>query len=217
MKKSIPSFLAGVATTLLIGALSVSALAITGHMTLEVDPINIQVNGEVFQPKDAAGNDVPVFVYQGTTYAPLRALAEAYGLEVGYDKEKNLAYVVDPDVANSKANAFGVSDIFPATDYSGWTDEEENGYREFKALWNIEEREVREREDGKEGYEKPFMLTCKDKTMTGERFLGNVSGDTKYITRLANDLWASDADRDSYNKIIVVFQGDNETFYYFHN
>lgn len=47
----------------------------------------------MFQPKDANGNPVSVFVYSGTTYAPLRALAEAYGLTVGYDSEKKLASV----------------------------------------------------------------------------------------------------------------------------
>ena len=41
--------------------------------------------GEVLQPTDASGNPMEVFTYNGTTYAPLRALAEAYGLEVGYD------------------------------------------------------------------------------------------------------------------------------------
>ena len=52
------------------------------------------VNGEVFQPKDAQGRDALVFTYNGTTYAPVRALAEAYGLTVGYDSAKNMATVV---------------------------------------------------------------------------------------------------------------------------
>ena len=37
-----------------------------------------------------------VFTYNGTTYAPLRALAEAYGLEVGYDSQQNIATVNRP-------------------------------------------------------------------------------------------------------------------------
>ncbi len=76
-------YFSGLLTGILAIGLAVSALAISGRMTIEVDPINIQVNGETFQPTDASGNTVPVFAYQGTTYAPLRALAEAYGLEVG--------------------------------------------------------------------------------------------------------------------------------------
>ena len=79
-----------------------TAKALTTRTNLSVSPINIEVNGEVFQPKDVNGNPVEVFVYNGTTYAPLRALAEAYGLTVGYDKEKRLAtidYVKNTDTS----------------------------------------------------------------------------------------------------------------------
>lgn len=98
MKKRIPSFISGMLTTALIVALSVSALAATGTIKLEVNPISVLVNGEEFHPKDAKGNDAMVFSYNGTTYAPLRALAETYGLEVGYDSEKNLATVSTPNM-----------------------------------------------------------------------------------------------------------------------
>lgn len=125
MKKTIPAFLAGVLTTVLVSAVAVSALAISGHMTIEVDPINVQVNGSTFQPKDVNGNDVPVFVYNGTTYAPLRALAEAYGLEVGYDKETNMATVGAPGGASTASQ----TEIKPEFNYS---------YEEFLGLWNTE-------------------------------------------------------------------------------
>lgn len=92
-KKRIASFLAGMVTMALIISTVMSALAISGRMSIEVDPINIQVNGATFQPKDATGADVPVFAYNGTTYAPLRALAEAYGLDVWYDSASNVAAV----------------------------------------------------------------------------------------------------------------------------
>ena len=69
-------------------------LAAGGLITISVDPsIQILVDGKEFQPKDAKGKDVMTFVYNGTTYAPLRALAEAFGLEVGYNAEKNMATV----------------------------------------------------------------------------------------------------------------------------
>lgn len=80
-----------------------TAQALAKRTALSVSPINIEVNGTVFQPKDANGNTVSVFVYNGTTYAPLRALAEAYGLTVGYDSAKKLATVdfVTPSVTVS--------------------------------------------------------------------------------------------------------------------
>lgn len=76
-----------------------TAPVLTERTALSVVPINIAVNGAVFEPKDALGRPVSVFAYNGTTYAPLRALAEAYGLVVGYDSEKNLATVTFPAAA----------------------------------------------------------------------------------------------------------------------
>ena len=51
MKKQIPPFLAGVLTALLVLSLGASALAASGRLTLEVDPVRIQVDGQLFQPK----------------------------------------------------------------------------------------------------------------------------------------------------------------------
>lgn len=83
--------------TLLLCLLAVHSLAGSGLVEITVDPsIKILVNGTEFQPTDVTGNEVMTFVYDGTTYAPLRALAEAYGLEVGYDAEKNMATVDRP-------------------------------------------------------------------------------------------------------------------------
>lgn len=112
-------FILGVLASTLVFSLSISALAISGRMTIEVDPINIQVNGAAFQPTDVNGNEVPVFAYNGTTYAPLRALAEAYGLEVGYDATTNMA-----TVGEQKSDV-----VTPAQSANGMT------YEEFKALW----------------------------------------------------------------------------------
>lgn len=104
MKKRISAFAAGMLTAAMLGSLGLGALAAGGY-TITVEPINIQVNGQTFQPKDVNGNSVPVFAYNGTTYAPLRALAEAYGLKVGYDEQANMATVGESDtepVANAK-------------------------------------------------------------------------------------------------------------------
>ena len=63
-------------------------------ITVNTD-MSILVNGQQFIPKDASGNVVDILEYNGTTYAPLRALAEAYGLSVGYNAEKRMAEVTD--------------------------------------------------------------------------------------------------------------------------
>ena len=93
MKGKLVSFLAGAVAAITIVALPVSALASDGALTLAIHPVRMMVNGEVFQPKDARGNDALVFTADGVTYAPVRALAEACGLEVGYDAAQNLVTV----------------------------------------------------------------------------------------------------------------------------
>ena len=78
----------------LMMAFSLAGTAFAAHsQKIAVDPINIMVGGKVFLPTDANGKDVPIFIYHGTTYAPLRALAEAYGLTVGYNAQKKIATV----------------------------------------------------------------------------------------------------------------------------
>lgn len=123
MKKRFLSFAAGALTALLISATTVTALAASGAIRIEVSPISVLVDGEVFQPKDAKGNDVMVFTYNGTTYAPLRALAEAYGLEVGYDGERNIA-TVSKQPTQTQA---------PIAD---------TGYAGFEKQWTVKEKPV---------------------------------------------------------------------------
>lgn len=134
MKKRLSGFFAGVLCATIVFSLSLSALAISGKMTIEVDPINIMVNGEVFVPTDVNGKEVPQFAYQGTTYAPLRALAEAYGLQVGYDAEKNMATVSDPE---AKPVVTPAPDTTAKNDYSDWSAEDEAAYQEFKEKWEL--------------------------------------------------------------------------------
>lgn len=139
MKKKFMSFVTGALAMLLAGSMTVTALAASGAIKIEVSPINVLVNGEVFQPKDANGNDVMVFTYNGTTYAPLRALAEAYGLEVGYDAKNNIATVNSPTAQTPQT---------PQAPQTG-TD-----YASFAGEWTVKEKPVTNY-----GSEKIFTMT----------------------------------------------------------
>lgn len=92
MKRKTKWITAGIMSFLLAAAMTLTALAAEGW-SIYVSPINVLIDGEVFQPKDVTGKQVPVFCYEGTTYAPLRGLAEAYGLEVDYDAASHTAMV----------------------------------------------------------------------------------------------------------------------------
>ena len=96
MKERTKGFISGIMVALLVVVLAGGVFA--ASQSIEISPIKVMVNGEEFHPKDAGGNDVLVFVHNGTTYAPLRALAEAFGLEVGYDSNAKMATVNQPSV-----------------------------------------------------------------------------------------------------------------------
>ena len=141
MKKRFFSFLAGVMAALLLSSTAVTAMAATGALTIEINPIKVLVNGEVFQPKDVNGNDVMVFTYNGTTYAPLRALAEAYGLVVGYDSKNHIATVDKPAAPATPAA--------PSTPTVQGSD-----YASFERVWTVKEKPVTNY-----GNEKIFTVT----------------------------------------------------------
>jgi uncharacterized membrane protein YkoI len=94
----------GFATALLLSALvlglGLSAGAAQRAITVD-DNIRITINGATFQPKDANGKKVPLFSYDGTTYAPVRAICEAAGLEVEYDSASYTAVLTTGDVASA--------------------------------------------------------------------------------------------------------------------
>lgn len=81
MKKELKGFIIGVILTL-----SISVLA-DNWQTISVQPnlINVIVNGEKL--------NVDNFLYNGTTYLPIRAVSEALGHNVDYDGETNTAYI----------------------------------------------------------------------------------------------------------------------------
>lgn len=135
MKKHVLSFICGAIFSVLLFALSVSALAISGKMSIEIDPINIMVDGSVFAPTDVNGNAVPVFAYNGTTYAPLRALAEAYGLNVGYDATANMAVVTKPGAQTTPTVDTSKADIWETTTYV-------DKFNEDTGHWYITPKEI---------------------------------------------------------------------------
>lgn len=104
--KNFKSFVCGAVSTVLVASLTISALAASGKINISVNPnVSIKVNGEMFQPKDVNGKSVQLFEYEGTTYAPLRAMAEEFGLEVGYDAAAQMAVVGEGANANQDTPA----------------------------------------------------------------------------------------------------------------
>ena len=96
-KERIKGFGAGLLTAVLILGLGGAAVA-ARNITVN-DGVAVTINGVPFTPKDANGQTVTLFAYNGTTYAPVRAFSEAAGLLVDYDADKGVARIETPDYA----------------------------------------------------------------------------------------------------------------------
>ena len=89
--KNIKGFIAGVITTLLVITLITTVFALQEVKTIDVTyrDIKITIDGELIEPKDALGNIVEPFLYGGTNYLPVRAVAELAGYDVDWDGNTN--------------------------------------------------------------------------------------------------------------------------------
>ena len=79
-------FIAGVLVTLVF-TMAFPAFGSVGAKMVKVsyDNIKITLNGQQITPRDGQGNIVEPFIYEGTTYLPIRAVANALGLAVDWD------------------------------------------------------------------------------------------------------------------------------------
>lgn len=94
MKKQWKGFLAGLLVAMLASSIVTPALGALAAKTIQVyTGVNVYVDDVKVNPKDANGNPVEVFVYNGTTYLPIRAIGEALGKPVQWEGKTSSAYV----------------------------------------------------------------------------------------------------------------------------
>ena len=101
--KNYKSFFAGMLTMLLIVCLTGTALATTGKVTKELEYRNISVSldGKKLDLREAKGNAVEPFMFEGTNYLPVRALAESLGLNVAWDGATSTVVLTTPTDAQA--------------------------------------------------------------------------------------------------------------------
>lgn len=97
-KDKCKGFVTGLLTAAIVLGLGGAAWAAGRSIQVE-DGVAVTVNGVPFTPRDATGKEVPLFAYNGTTYAPIRAFSEAAGLSVDFDAATGTARVETADYA----------------------------------------------------------------------------------------------------------------------
>lgn len=94
MNKRLQGFAAGaLAATVAFGAFSGFAKEAAEQITAVYRDIKLVVDGVLVEPKDANGDSVEPFIYNGTTYLPVRAVATAFKKDVAWDGEENTVYL----------------------------------------------------------------------------------------------------------------------------
>ena len=102
-------FGSGLILTVLIAALCVTATATSKRSIQVEDGIGITLNGATFIPRSANGKQVSVFLYNGTTYVPVRAISEAMGMDVSFNSATRTVVLTTADRPASQQGASSAS------------------------------------------------------------------------------------------------------------
>lgn len=91
MNKRIPAIILMVATFL---TSSYAATAYKKSITVE-GGTRVEFDNQTLDMRDVNGKPVDAFIYQGTTYVPVRAVSNAFGADIYYDQNTNMVSVYD--------------------------------------------------------------------------------------------------------------------------
>lgn len=91
-KRTITKILAG---ALAVAAVTGGAIAASNKKNVDIyyNGITIMIDGAEYVAKDANGNTVAPFIMDGTTYLPVRAVANAFDKDVDWDGKTNTVYI----------------------------------------------------------------------------------------------------------------------------
>ena len=109
-------FGSGLVLTVLIAALCVTATATSKRSIQVEDGIGITLNGARFTPRDADGKQVSAFLYNGTTYVPVRAISEAMGMDVSFNSATRTVQLTTADRTASQQGASSASGNYISAD-----------------------------------------------------------------------------------------------------
>ncbi|MBO5409207.1 MAG: NPCBM/NEW2 domain-containing protein [Clostridia bacterium] len=93
MKNTLKGYFIGVLSTVLLLGCVAYAASTTKTIEAIYNNIKIYVDGIKVDSKDANGNTVEPFIYNGTTYLPVRAVGEAVGKPVTWDGATQSVYL----------------------------------------------------------------------------------------------------------------------------
>ena len=143
MKKRLQGLIAGVVIGIALAGITTSAANTTTLYDVIANGIKIIVDGQTLNPTDANGNKVEPIIYNGTTYLPVRAVANALGKAVYWDGPNYTVYLGEMDGKLEYPSAYltenNIGDKFVSASQRNLTDNYGNTYSEglyFSSSWS---------------------------------------------------------------------------------
>lgn len=100
MKKTIKGFMLGAITaSILTGGIAI-AKSYTDYIEVTYDNIKVYKDNVLCELKDSSGSVIEPFIYNGTTYMPVRGTANLADMEVTWDGNSKSVYLWDEMVPN---------------------------------------------------------------------------------------------------------------------
>ena len=146
-------FGSGLILTVLIAALCVTATATSKRSIQVEDGIGITLNGATFTPRNANGKEVSVFLYNGTTYVPVRAISEAMGMDVSFNSATRTVVLTTADRTASQQGSTTASGDYISVDRAKQIALNDAGVKESNAVFL---RANLDWDDGRMQYEVEF-------------------------------------------------------------
>jgi hypothetical protein len=119
-KERAKGFIAGVIVTVfLMSTVAAVANTVTRNINVTFRGIRLVVDGQLFTPRDGAGNVIEPFIWEGTTYLPVRAVADALGTAVDWDGATSTVYLgARPATQGSNLTVGVTARVNGTTDFS---------------------------------------------------------------------------------------------------
>ena len=146
-------FGSGLILTVLVVALCVTATATSKRSIQVEDGIGITLNGATFTPRNANGKEVSVFLYNGTTYVPVRAISEAMGMDVSFNSATRTVVLTTADRTASQQGSTTASGDYISVDRAKQIALNDAGVKESNAVFL---RANLDWDDGRMQYEVEF-------------------------------------------------------------
>ena len=134
MKERIKGILIGIGISAVSLAFVFPSFAFprTEQATLNFNDIKITIDGTEIRPTDAEGNSVEPFIIDGTTYLPLRAIANLFDIEIGWDGGTKTVMLTSPATQPSNSGSSSDSSSDSSSGYSSGDPERDARFAAYK-------------------------------------------------------------------------------------